>query len=95
MTQALDDNSPQRGTRLRDPSVDQAVSWGLSTLAALAFGIGAHEFSGLTQEVKALRENVTASLTRIAVLEAEDVADRIDQLEARLRVLEQGGGGKR
>lgn len=73
---------------LKDPRVDRAISWALTTFAGLAFGVGAYFFAGLTSEVRAMRADMSTITTRVAIVEAARYGDTIKDLELRVRALE-------
>lgn len=83
------ENGSLRLPALRDPRLDRAVTWALTTAAALMFGAGAHEFNALVSEVRAMRADLTEITTRMAVLEAAHYGEQIRDLEQRVRALEQ------
>ena len=72
----------------RDPRLDAAISWTLTTAAALAFAVGAWSFQGLTAEVRALRTEITAINVRTSVIEAARYGDALKDLDTRVRALE-------
>ena len=74
----------------RDPRIDQAVSWTLTTAAALAFGMGAWQFQGLSTKVAELQGQISTLLTRISVVEAVYTVGRIEKIEERVRIVEIG-----
>ncbi len=65
----------------RDQRIDRAVTWALTTIAGLAFAMGAWAFTGLTNEVRGMRDDLARFSTRVAVLETGDAANRIRALE--------------
>lgn len=78
------------GSRSRDPRVDHAISWALTTFAAAAFTYGGWAFTMLTGEVKAMRSDMAAITTRIAIVESARYSEQIKEIEARLRAVERG-----
>jgi hypothetical protein len=67
---------------VRDQRIDRGITWALTTVAALAFGIGGWAFTGLTGEVRGMRDDLAKFSTRVAVLETGDMPNRIRVLEA-------------
>lgn len=72
----------------RDPRIDKAITWILSTVAGLSFGIAAWQFTGLANEVHSLRDTVNALNTRLAIVESAKLDERLRELEHRVDMLE-------
>jgi hypothetical protein len=73
--------SSEHKVEARDQRLDRAVTWALTTAAALAFTVGGWAFTGLTGEVRGMRDDLARFSTRVAVLENGDAANRIRSLE--------------
>lgn len=70
----------------RDPRMDRLVSWVLTTVAGLAFSVGAWAFNDQRTEFRAMREEVVKMTTRLAVLEgiSSDLPVRVRAVEAEM-----------
>lgn len=75
--------SGERQIEAHDHRIDRGITWVLTTAAALAFGVGGWAFTGLTGEVRGVRDDLAKFSTRVAVLETGDPANRIRMLETR------------
>lgn len=82
------------GSFTKDPRLDRAISWGLTTFALVALAVCAYFFRDLTGTVKDLGLAVSGLKTEVAVMRADRKA--IDELKseqrsirARIRTLEQ------
>ena len=87
-------------TPARDPRVDRLVSWGLSTVSAVALSIGAWFFSNLDDSLRALRAEIGELRERIAVLQvAQEQVSKLElelrEVRGRVRALERAKGGPR
>lgn len=70
-----------RAVNARDLRIDKGISWGLTTLAALAM-------TWVGTEVRGMSSKLDAMNVRLSVIEAADTKTRLDKLEDRMRVLE-------
>lgn len=66
----------------RDGRIDKAVTWVLTTAAALALAWAGNAFAGLQGEVHSMRDDIAKQNTRIAVIEE---ARRLESLEVERR----------
>lgn len=70
---------PKNGSR--DPRIDKAVSWGLTTLATLAL-------AWVGSEVRSVSSKLDAMNVRLSILESSGLITKIERLEDRVRTLE-------
>jgi hypothetical protein len=75
----------------RDERIDRGITWGLTTMAGLAFAVGAWQFTGLVNEVHHLRDTMESIRTQIAVVESQKLGDRVRELEHRMDLVESRG----
>lgn len=72
---------------LRDPRIDGALSKGLAVVVALALSVVGYFFSGLTDELADLRQEIAGLSTAVAVLET--MTEQVDALAVRVRETEE------
>jgi hypothetical protein len=65
----------------RDPRIDKAVSWGLTTLATLAL-------AWVGSEVRSVSSKLDAMNVRLSILESSGLTTKLERLEDRVRTLE-------
>ncbi len=81
------------GSYAKDPRIDRAITWSLTTTAGLLFALCAYFFNGVTDTMKALNKSVTGLATEVAVLKTERnatmtaVTASIDELKTEQREL--------
>ncbi len=84
---------------VRDARVDRFITWALAAFAGLSFTVGAWFFSemrnemrGLRTEIVAVRADLAAITTRVSIVEAARLEERVRALERDVTRLEARSG---
>lgn len=80
--------------RRTEAHTDRIITWLISALATISFSVGAFMFRDLVSEVRTLRSELTTVGCRVAIVDALQVAPRLNDLDQRLTRLEASLGRK-